>query len=294
MGFLMTSLLAYHSEDEDLGSQISLMEYSGCSIGIESEDILDFLFQNMDSCKLTVNRNKDFVEGSICNGTQAIGWHVNESSRRFQRFEAGMSGFAFNSIIIWDPKRWHRPTPEPVRQLEIVKDGFQVCTFIEQVVEDESQMEGLSEDCSGVMAWHLQLQFHIPGSISLPIDITRASDMVPNLDLILLAFLYGCFIACVVGAIIFAILNALLLAFSITLFSIAIIDLQDLFSFVSRFAVPLKENLELGFALLVCTAMYYAIGAMMASKPVFERMVSEFKVKARHVLSHLEVLATSC
>ncbi|KAL3566252.1 hypothetical protein D5086_031667 [Populus alba] len=124
--------------------------------------------------------------------------------------------------------------------------------------------------------------------------ITRASDMVPNLDLILLASLYGCFIACVVGAIIFAILNALLLAFSLTLFSIAIIDLQDLFSFVSRFAVSLKENLELGFALLVCTAMYYAIGAMMASKPVFERMVSEFKVKARHVLSHLEVLATSC
>ncbi|KAJ6856572.1 hypothetical protein NC651_038270 [Populus alba x Populus x berolinensis] len=174
-------------------------------------------------------------------------------------------------------------------------------------------MEGLSEDCSGVMAWHLQLQFHIPGSISPPIgsnpavdasfllpsydellvDITRASDMVPNLDLILLASLYGCFIACVVGAIIFAILNALLLAFSLTLFSIAIIDLQDLFSFVSRFAVPLKENLKLGFALLVCTAMYYAIGAMMASKPLFERMVSEFRVKARHVLSHLEVLATS-
>lgn len=118
--------------------------------------------------------------------------------------------------------------------------------------------------------------------------------MVPNLDLILLAFIYGCFIACVVGAIIFAILNALLLAFSLTLFSIAIIDLRDLFSFVSRFAVPLKENLELGFALLVCTAMYYAIGAMMASKPLFERMVSGFKVKARHVLSHLEVLATSC
>ncbi|KAL3566238.1 hypothetical protein D5086_031653 [Populus alba] len=86
----------------------SLMEYSGCSLGIESEDILDFLFQNMDSCKLTVNRNKDFVEGSICNGAQAIGWHVNESSRRFQRFDADMSGFAFNSIIIWDPKRWRR------------------------------------------------------------------------------------------------------------------------------------------------------------------------------------------
>jgi hypothetical protein len=85
-------------------------------------------FRTWTVAKLTVNRNKDFVEGSICNGTQAIGWHVNESSRRFQRFDAGMSGFAFNSIIIWDPKRWHRPTPEPIRQLEIVKDGFQVST----------------------------------------------------------------------------------------------------------------------------------------------------------------------
>ncbi|KAG6739387.1 hypothetical protein POTOM_056982 [Populus tomentosa] len=141
----------------------SLMEYS------EFTRFFLAAVQNMDSCKLTVNRNKDFVEGSICNGTQAIGWHVNESSRRFQRFDAGMSGFAFNSIIIWDPKRWRRPTPEPIRQLEMVKDGFQVCTFIEQVVEDESQMEGLSEDCSGVMARHLQLQFHIPGSISPPI-----------------------------------------------------------------------------------------------------------------------------
>ncbi|KAJ6957358.1 hypothetical protein NC653_039331 [Populus alba x Populus x berolinensis] len=159
-------------------------------------------------------------------------------------------------------------TPEPIRQLEIVKDGFQ------QHAIDATSFRALPR-------------------ISFKRAIT-ASDMVPNLDLILLASLYGCFIACVVGAIIFAILNALLLAFSLTLFSIAIIDLQDLFSFVSRFAVSLKENLELGFALLVCTAMYYAIGAMMASKPVFQRMVSEFKVKARHVLSHLEVLATSC
>jgi len=85
-------------------------------------------FRTWTVAKLTVNRNKDFVEGSICNGTQAIGWHVSESSRRFQRFHADMSGFACNSIIIWDPKRWHRPTPEPIRQLEIVKDGFQVST----------------------------------------------------------------------------------------------------------------------------------------------------------------------
>jgi hypothetical protein len=76
--------------------------------------------------KLTGNKNKDFVEGPICNGTQVIGWHVNDSRRRFRRFHADMSGFAFNSTIIWDPKRWHRPTPEPIRQLDTVRDGFQV------------------------------------------------------------------------------------------------------------------------------------------------------------------------
>lgn len=108
--------------------------------------------------KLTGNKNKDFVEGPICNGTQVIGWHVNDSRRRFRRFHADMSGFAFNSTIIWDPKRWHRPTPEPIRQLDTVRDGFQVSSFIEQVVEDESQMEGLLEDSSRVMVWLLQLQ----------------------------------------------------------------------------------------------------------------------------------------
>jgi hypothetical protein len=35
---------------------------------------------------------------------------------------------------------------------------LQVGSFIEQVVEDESQMEGLLEDCSRVMVWLLQLQ----------------------------------------------------------------------------------------------------------------------------------------
>lgn len=79
--------------------------------------------------KLTGNKNKDFVEGPICNGTQVIGWHVNDSNMRFRRFHADMSGFAFNSSIIWDPKQWHRPTPEPIRQLDTVRDGFQVSTL---------------------------------------------------------------------------------------------------------------------------------------------------------------------
>lgn len=76
--------------------------------------------------KLSENKMDTILEGPICNGTRVIGWHVNEPRERFRRFHAEMSGFAFNSTILWDPKRWHRPTLEPIRQVDTVKDGFQV------------------------------------------------------------------------------------------------------------------------------------------------------------------------
>lgn len=82
--------------------------------------------------KLTGNKRQAILEGPVCNETQVIGWYINESHMRFRRFHAEMSGFAFNSTILWDPKRWHRPTLEPIRQLDTVKDGFQVspsCVF---------------------------------------------------------------------------------------------------------------------------------------------------------------------
>ncbi|GAV88691.1 Glyco_transf_43 domain-containing protein [Cephalotus follicularis] len=108
--------------------------------------------------KLIGDKSKAILEGPICNGTQVIGWHINESSGKSRRFHADMSGFAFNSTILWDPKRWHRPTLVPIRQLDTVNNGFQVSTFIEQVVEDESQMEGLLQDCSRILVWHLHLE----------------------------------------------------------------------------------------------------------------------------------------
>ncbi|KAF5748255.1 Glycosyl transferase isoform 1 [Tripterygium wilfordii] len=108
--------------------------------------------------KLSGSMNKAFLGGPICNGTQIIGWHINESNRRFRRFHTEMTGFAFNSTILWDQKRWHRPTLEPVRQLDTVRNGLQVSTFIEQLVEDESKMEGLPEGCSRIMVWQLHLE----------------------------------------------------------------------------------------------------------------------------------------
>ncbi|KAF3447439.1 hypothetical protein FNV43_RR12625 [Rhamnella rubrinervis] len=109
---------------------------------------------------LAQSKNKAILEGPVCNGTQVIGWHTNEKSKRLRRFHVDMSGFAFNSTVLWDPKRWRRPTSHPIRQLDKVKEGFQETTFIEQVVEDESQMEGIPVGCSRIMSWHLHLEAH--------------------------------------------------------------------------------------------------------------------------------------
>ncbi|KAF5196409.1 Glycosyltransferase [Thalictrum thalictroides] len=107
---------------------------------------------------LAPSKNKAILEGPVCNRSQVIGWHTNEKSKRLRRFHVDMSGFAFNSTILWDPKRWHRPTSDLIRQRDTVKEGFQETTFIEQVVEDESQMEAVPYDCSRIMSWHLHLE----------------------------------------------------------------------------------------------------------------------------------------
>ncbi|XP_047955336.1 probable beta-1,4-xylosyltransferase IRX9H [Salvia hispanica] len=107
---------------------------------------------------LAQSKNKAILEGPVCNGSQVIGWHTNEKSKRLRRFHVDMSGFAFNSSILWDPKRWHRPNSHPIRQLDTVKEGFQETTFIEQIVEDESQMEGIPLGCNKIMNWHLHLE----------------------------------------------------------------------------------------------------------------------------------------
>lgn len=104
--------------------------------------------------KLVGTDGKILLDGPICNSSKVIGWHLDDMTKRFRRFHAEISGFAFNSTIIWDPKRWHRPTIEPIRQLETVKQDFRTSTLIEQLVEDESQMECFSMDSPGIMVWH--------------------------------------------------------------------------------------------------------------------------------------------
>ncbi|XP_047967420.1 probable beta-1,4-xylosyltransferase IRX9H [Salvia hispanica] len=106
------------------------------------------------TAKLVQSRDEILIEGPICNSSRVVGWHVDDRKKRSQRFHAEMSGFAFNSTVIWDQKRWHLPTIEPIRQIETVKPDIQASTFIEQLVEDESQMECFSMASSGIMVWH--------------------------------------------------------------------------------------------------------------------------------------------
>lgn len=78
------------------------------------------------TAKLVQSRDGILLDGPICNSSRVVGWHVDDRERRPQRFHAEMSGFAFNSTIIWDRERWHRPTIEPIRQIETVKQDLQV------------------------------------------------------------------------------------------------------------------------------------------------------------------------
>lgn len=80
--------------------------------------------------KLVPGTNQIALEGPVCNGGQVLGWHTKDGRRRFRRFHVGMSGFAFNSTILWDSKNWRRPTLKPIRQLDTVKEEFQVSVLL--------------------------------------------------------------------------------------------------------------------------------------------------------------------
>ncbi|GER25558.1 galactosylgalactosylxylosylprotein 3-beta-glucuronosyltransferase [Striga asiatica] len=103
--------------------------------------------------QLDETKGRIFLDGPICSRSQVIGWHVGGMAKRSRRFHADMAGFAFNSTIIWDPKRWHRPTIESIRLLETVREDLQATSFVEQIVEDESQMECFSTNTAGIMVW---------------------------------------------------------------------------------------------------------------------------------------------
>ena len=85
--------------------------------------------------KLVPGTSQIALEGPVCNGGHVLGWHSRDGRRRSRRFHVGMSGFAFNSTILWDSKRWHRPNPKPIRQLDTVKEEVQVSVLLHYCLE---------------------------------------------------------------------------------------------------------------------------------------------------------------
>ncbi|KAJ3679791.1 hypothetical protein LUZ60_016069 [Juncus effusus] len=131
---------------------------------IYSLDLFDRLrqirgFGTWPVAMLAQGKSKAILEGPVCKDGQVIGWHTNEKSKRLRRFHVDMSGFAFNSTMLWDPDKRVHLAWNAIRQLDTVKEGFQETSFIEQLIEDETEMEAVPSDCSQILNWHLHLEF---------------------------------------------------------------------------------------------------------------------------------------
>lgn len=109
--------------------------------------------------------------------------------------------------------------------------------------------------------------------------LEKADQMIPNLDLLLLAFLYGSFIACVLLQVLSVILLSLCLAFSVTLFSIVLIDLHYVFSVCSLHYITLKANLQLGSVLILYIVMRYSVPMVLTSKASLEQKIYNIQKK---------------
>ncbi|KAK1677129.1 hypothetical protein QYE76_037977 [Lolium multiflorum] len=118
------------------------------------------------------------LEGPVCKHNQVVGWHTSGEGNKLQRFHVAMSGFAFNSTMLWDSKLRSHLAWNSIRHPEMVEQGFQGTTFVEQLVEDESQMEGIPADCSQIMNWHVPF-----GSESLVYP--KGWRVATNLDVII-------------------------------------------------------------------------------------------------------------
>nr|CAI93177.1 glycosyltransferase [Saccharum officinarum] len=123
---------------------------------------------------MSAGEKKVVVEGPLCSASKVVGWFsrdFNDGTTRSVTYNtevdlnpagaAGtrahtidVSGFAFNSSILWDPERWGRPTSLPDTSQDSIK-------FVQEVVlEDRAKLKGIPSDCSQIMVW----QYSMPSS----------------------------------------------------------------------------------------------------------------------------------
>uniref|UniRef100_A0A0A9F836 Glycosyltransferases n=1 Tax=Arundo donax TaxID=35708 RepID=A0A0A9F836_ARUDO len=98
------------------------------------------------------------LEGPVCKGNRVTGWHTIQKKGTARRFPIGFSAFAFNSTMLWDPQRWNRPPMDSVMVHSGGRGGLQESRFIEKLVKNERQIEGLPDNCNRVMVWNFNLE----------------------------------------------------------------------------------------------------------------------------------------
>ncbi|KAG6518142.1 beta-1,4-xylosyltransferase IRX9-like [Zingiber officinale] len=119
---------------------------------------------------VSANRKRVVVDGPICNSSNVIlGWisedlsnakfslsndlimKSTEETIKAKPSKINISGFAFNSSILWDPERWGRSISVPDTSQDSIR-------FVQEVMlEDETKMKGIPADCSKIMLWRLHV-----------------------------------------------------------------------------------------------------------------------------------------
>ena len=112
-------------------------------------------------------------------------------------------------------------------------------------------------------------------------------QMVPNLDLILLAFLHGSFISFLLLLLLFLTLISLLLSFFLALFSILLIDSCHIYSLLSQYFGTLWANLQLGCKLILLALTHLFVTLVLALKPLFQGVASKVRV-LMHPIQQIE------
>uniref|UniRef100_A0ACD5W6P1 Uncharacterized protein n=1 Tax=Avena sativa TaxID=4498 RepID=A0ACD5W6P1_AVESA len=131
---------------------------------------------------MSAGEKKVVVEGPLCSASKVVGWfsrNFNDGTTRSVTYNteadlnpagaAGtrahtidVSGFAFNSSILWDPERWGRPTSLPDTSQDSIK-------FVQEVVlEDRTKLKGIPSDCSEIMVWQYTMPSPAPLKTSAP------------------------------------------------------------------------------------------------------------------------------
>ncbi|KAF7818588.1 putative beta-1,4-xylosyltransferase IRX9 [Senna tora] len=113
------------------------------------------MFGTWPMALVKANRKRVKMEGPVCDSSQVIGWHLRTKNKEKATINPTIhiSGFAFNSSILWDPERWGRVSSGQDTSQKSIK-------FVKQVVlEEEAKLKGIPpQDCSKILLW--RLSFH--------------------------------------------------------------------------------------------------------------------------------------